>query len=280
MIGKKIIFKKPDFKNLDKNYCYVDMHHHSNYSDTTTKVSSIIKKAKKNGFGVAVTDHNLVKGSIEAFKNKKGVFVVPGVEVSSMEGPHLLVYFYNIRELEEFFEKHIKNKICGNPFIRTKIKFDDLVEHTKRYNCVTCLAHPIDVRHLNLISRVAIGKISPEALKDVDAVEVFCGRITRKMNITAIGLCEIMGKAYTGGGDGHALFDLGSVLTYSKTDSLNDFLDAIKKKKNYIIGNESRIASYSKQAYVYLKDLRGYFRSHYEMIKMLREEKKSGKGLG
>jgi len=47
--------------------------------------------AKRNGLdGVAITDHNTVKGALKLVKRKpRGLIVIPGIEVSTQQG-HLL----------------------------------------------------------------------------------------------------------------------------------------------------------------------------------------------
>ena len=102
----RVLFLKPRIGQL-KSYGFncVDMHMHSNVSDGINKVETIFKKAKKKGFGVSITDHNEIKGSIKACR-QKSVMIIPGIEVNTMEGPDDLFYFYNVDELKEFYNKH------------------------------------------------------------------------------------------------------------------------------------------------------------------------------
>ena len=56
-------FGKPNHSLLRKQgFTSVDMHLHSNYSDGSANVISLLKKAKKMGIGLAITDHNEVAG--------------------------------------------------------------------------------------------------------------------------------------------------------------------------------------------------------------------------
>jgi hypothetical protein len=43
--------------------------------------------------GVAITDHNEIRGAVE-MDRIRDVLSIPGIEVTSGEGSHLLVYFY------------------------------------------------------------------------------------------------------------------------------------------------------------------------------------------
>lgn len=73
-----------------------DLHIHSTYSyDATTTVRAILKQAADVHLDViAITDHDEVRGALEACKlaHQYGIEVIPGVEVSTKEG-HLLALF-------------------------------------------------------------------------------------------------------------------------------------------------------------------------------------------
>ena len=74
----------------------IDLHMHSNYSDGTYSVDEIISEAKKlNLTQIAITDHNILDGSILASNNKE-IDTIVGTELSvDYKGNevHLLGYF-------------------------------------------------------------------------------------------------------------------------------------------------------------------------------------------
>ena len=72
----------------------VDMHIHTRHSDAAISIPSLLTRAKHLGTGVAITDHNEIHGVVEACQQSHGVLVIPGIELSSLEGPHILLYFY------------------------------------------------------------------------------------------------------------------------------------------------------------------------------------------
>jgi len=81
-----------------KEILKLDLHIHSQYSeDAGGTPKEIIKSLKKKGInGMCITDHNTVKGSLEALKIcPKDFIVIPGSEISTLEG-HILGL--NIRE--------------------------------------------------------------------------------------------------------------------------------------------------------------------------------------
>ena len=75
----------------------IDLHIHSNYSDGTFSIEEIISKAKELGLKqIAITDHNILKGSLAASKIADGIDFVIGTELSTAykdEEVHLLSYF-------------------------------------------------------------------------------------------------------------------------------------------------------------------------------------------
>ena len=74
-----------------------DLHSHSIYSDGGYTIDELIDRAIKNKVDVlAVTDHDCVDGSKEAFYTKKDIKIVYGLELSTErngESVHILGYF-------------------------------------------------------------------------------------------------------------------------------------------------------------------------------------------
>ena len=67
----------------------LDLHIHSQYSeDGIGSPKEIIKNLKKKGLqGMAITDHNSIKGSLKALKvAPKDFIIIPGVEISTLDG--------------------------------------------------------------------------------------------------------------------------------------------------------------------------------------------------
>ncbi len=81
----------------------IDLHCHSTNSDGTWSVSEILVDAERKGVKVlAISDHDNLKGSREAFEKKGGLFsgqLIPAIEISTLvEGKkvHLLAFFPTI----------------------------------------------------------------------------------------------------------------------------------------------------------------------------------------
>ena len=89
-----------------------DLHIHSvgashDVRDATMTPAAIVDTAAAEGLAmIAVTDHNAIDNvaATIAAGEKKGVFVIPGVELSTAQG-HLLCYLPNLAALKRFFGK-------------------------------------------------------------------------------------------------------------------------------------------------------------------------------
>lgn len=122
----------------------IDLHIHSNYSDGSFSVEEILKLAKLNGLNqISITDHNILKGSIEASKISDINFVI-GVELSvgyDNSEIHLLGYFPNgsdyknvnfiINEGEAYKKVAIMETIENLNEMGIDIQITDLAEFTK-----------------------------------------------------------------------------------------------------------------------------------------------------
>ena len=82
----RIEFEKPDLYELTQKHTVADMHFHSRYSDGANMIKSIVGRAKKLGIGIAVTDHNDIRGAVRLDNYKDDLLTIPGIEVTSQEG--------------------------------------------------------------------------------------------------------------------------------------------------------------------------------------------------
>ncbi len=243
MKRQSIIFARPQHEVLrEKGYNVVDMHNHSCYSDTTTTLHTIAKKVQKLGLGVCLSDHNVVAGNIALAQRYPELFVVPGLEVTTKEMAHVLVYFYSHNEMKDFFAKHIKNKRAANPFIATEVGIQDLVDISKDYNCILAPAHPFAFpKRFNFIAALERGVVKKDVLNDIAAIEVICGANVRVMNKKAVAWAASLNKSIIGGSDSHSIGTLGRVVTVSEAHTVEDFLDSVRKRLNSVVGMEQRI---------------------------------------
>lgn len=242
MLRQQIVFKKPAHKTtLQQGFTLVDMHNHSAYSDTTTPIKTIAKKARKLGISLSLTDHNEVAGNIRLAKENPDLLVIPGMEITTKEMAHVLTYFYSHNEMQDFFRKHIKDSRGGNPNLATNVSVTDLLDISKNYNCVVAPAHPFAFpKRFSFISAMERGFVDKSVLQSLHAVEVICGANLRYMNKCAVDWAQALDKATIGGSDSHSIGTLGSVVTATEGSTIEEVLNSIKKKQTAVMGTEAK----------------------------------------
>ncbi len=242
MNWRSVVFQKPQHSSiLLEGLSAVDMHNHSEYSDTTTPITTIAKRATKLGIGVALTDHNEVAGNIKLAEDNPDLLVIPGLEITTKEMAHVLTYFYSHDEMQDFFDTNIKDSRGGNPNLATKVSVTDLLDMTKDYNCVIAPAHPFAFpKRFSFISAMERGFVDKKVLKSLHGVEVICGANLRHMNHCAVDWADELNKATIGGSDAHTIGSLGSVVTVSEGSTVEEVLTAIKRKRTSVVGSEAK----------------------------------------
>lgn len=218
----------------------VDMHFHTNHSDSPTSVRSALKLARKRGMGLAITDHNTISGAEEALRDGKGVLVVPGMEVSAADGPHILLYFYDRGSMREYYERHVAPFKRKSPYLAITLDSWDIVRRAAGYNCVRVAAHPYGYLLFNkgLQKCIEAHYLEQEILEWFDGVEVLCGGMTKALNDRAGDLAERFRKGRTGGTDGHLLMELGKVVTVGPSPDLEGFLEDVVELRTRALGTE------------------------------------------
>jgi predicted metal-dependent phosphoesterase TrpH len=269
---KKVSFEKPDYKGLIVNgFSLFDMHVHTKHSDGANKVETILKRAKKLGIGVAITDHNEIIGALNAWNNSLGVPVIPGIELTTLEGLHLLFYFPSSSGLEDFYVRHIQNNKFDHPNFTTGVKTSEILRLAKNYDCLVSSAHPFSPSRLGLWNNLKSGLTDESILGDIPAFEVLCGSNLRGMNKKAIRWAWELDKCVTGGSDAHIFSEVGKIVTYSKAKDIPSFLADVKNGNVSIVGlepkNPSRLASYTPSLYHnYIRNFKPAIKVKYKYV--------------
>ena len=187
-----------------------DLHVHSKYShDSVLEPKTILKIAKKREMdGVAVTDHNTIKGGLETLKlNKDKDFqVIVGAEIRTEYGDIVGL----------FLDDDIANR-----------RFEDTIEEIKKQGGLSVLAHPFR-RH----------QPSEKMLNQVDLVEAFNARSQEYCNAGALALSKKHNLSIVGGSDAHLSFEIGRGKTIVYND-LNDIPSSLIKGYTVAEGIES-----------------------------------------
>lgn len=171
-----------------KEFEEFDFHIHSNFSfDSILPVKKIIKTASIRGLqGIAITDHNTIKGGLEARKVikelKSDLQVIIGEEVRTEFGDLIGL----------FLTEEIKSK-----------KFDEMVDEIKEQDGFIVLPHPF--KSMNLIPMDVIEKL--------DAIEILNGRTHPLLNKKAQQIAYDHNILCIAGSDAHLNSEIGGIRT-------------------------------------------------------------------
>jgi len=234
----RIQFKKPNLPELIRQYTVVDLHFHTHYSDGNNSIEEIARQAGKLGIGVAITDHNEIRGAVE-IDSYKDILSIPGIEITSKEGTHILVYFYDVKSLKRFYKNDVKPFLGDTVMSSTSLKMEEIIKRARAFKTVTVFPHPYSPVFTGIHNSYFPQERLDQLFKMIDGVEVINSGNLKKSNLKCALLGFNLNKAIAGGSDGHTLVYLGKVVCYAQCkNSRKAFLDAVRKKQNKVIGKE------------------------------------------
>ena len=195
-----------------------DLHIHSKYSsDGVLDPEKIVKIAIKRGLnGIAITDHNTIKGGIEAKKYENEEFkVIVGSEISTDRGEIIGL----------FLSEEVKSK-----------NVPDVISEIKDQNGIIIIPHPFDeLRH-------SAFHPTEEDVKFIDVIEGFNSRcVFQKYNENAIEFAKKHNLLITAGSDAHFLNEVGNAGIITKTE---DVREEILKSDVEIFGKKSPLINH------------------------------------
>jgi len=235
---------------------YYDLHIHSALSpcgDEDMTPNNIVNMAMLKGLDViAVTDHNISANSSVCLELglKKGIIVIPGMEVQTKEEVHVLCLFESSEKIQAFGKElntHFewlpnREKVLGNQLVfdendtviceekRLLIYSIDLsiyalVDMVHRYDGLAIPAH-IDRRAFSIIAN--LGFISPDL--NVDALEL-SKRTPHKEFIEKNPIYK--NYPYVFNSDAHYLHDISERLHWIEAEdrSIKSIFKALKESK-------------------------------------------------
>ena len=234
---RRIAFAYPDLTALIKKYAVVDLHFHSRYSDGFNDIAAIAKRARKLGIGIAITDHNRIGGAVE-IDRYRDVFSIPGIEITSKEGAHLLVYFYEVKALEMFYSElapYVGREILAS----TALSMESIIACAREYRSVIIFPHPYCAVYTGICNPMFSEKRQEALIAMVDGIEAINAGNLHRWNLESALLGFNMDMGLTAGSDGHNLFQMGRAVTYAACKKKRAaFLDAVKEKRSRAIGKE------------------------------------------
>jgi len=190
----------------------LDLHIHSMYSEDANGSAKEIKKflQKKGLHGMAITDHNAIKGGKIAQKVTSSDFIViPGVEISTSDG-HLLAY-------------NISKEITKN------LSVEETVEKVLDDGGLPIVPH----LYRNM-SGIKEQKLKPLVSK-ISAIEVYNSCSLPKTNLKTAEIARKYNLGGTGGSDSHEPAYAGNAYTLVNTTDfhIDTILSEIEKKKTW-----------------------------------------------
>ncbi len=214
-----------------------DMHVHTTGSDGLTEPKTLAKYLKKYDFSAAVTDHNGISGAKQALEYNKDI--IPAIEVSALEGPHVLVYFDTYRDLASYYTTSIQEYRGTCPHMAVNRSTEKVINDAKNAGGFVIAAHPygygVSVR--GVMKGIAAGLIPSHLADEVNGLEVICGGLSDKLNLRAEKYVKAHNTCMTGGSDAHVIWEVGRAVTvgYENQTPL-EFLEDVRQKKPVVTG--------------------------------------------
>lgn len=183
-----------------------DLHCHSTFSDGTATIEEIEEHCIKNNLGIALTDHNEIRGAVQLIENGK-IPSIAGMEVSMKGGLELLIYFNHLEEMERFYRKQIEpfKRKCSIAYLQNDLF--PILEYASELDTYISIPHPYAI--LQILAMKRIKRRTPQLLEylfhKIDAVEVFNGKLSGKKNQKAQKFAQKYNKGITIGSDAHEL---------------------------------------------------------------------------
>lgn len=198
-----------------------DMHVHTKYSLWAySEMKDIVKYAEKAGLdGIAICDHDTLKGVKEFKKIKTDLKLIPGIEITAKGGDILA---YGVNEL-----------------IPKGLSPEETIEKIHQQGAVAFAAHPFSFVK-------GIGKRVMSM--NFDGYEVFNAKASKNANNTALLTAAEMHAAMTAGSDSHQPVFIGKAYSIFE----GDFFSAVKSRKMCYFGE---YVSYSKIIKEYIKNI-------------------------
>ncbi|MBP7341634.1 MAG: PHP-associated domain-containing protein [Smithellaceae bacterium] len=236
--SSRIKFEKPDLALLRREHAVFDMHFHTHYTDGRDAVWIIAARARALGIGVAITDHNDIRGAME-MEHYRDVPCIPGIEITSREGTHILVYFYERRHLKKFYTTFVRPFLGKDLMSSTRLGMEEIIHCAKLFPSVTVFPHPYCVAYTGICNINFDAPRLERLWESVDGVEAINAENIHRWNLRCARLAVDLKKAVTGGSDGHSLYSLGKVVTYAACENTGPaMLDAVKSGVTRVIGKE------------------------------------------
>lgn len=229
------VYHEPFKADNQRRSC--DMHTHTSSSDGLVSAKNIGKLSEKYNRYISITDHNTISGSKIAREFTDNI--IPGIEISAIDGPHLLVYFDRFSELSYYYDKYIRDCKLTCPHTAVSLKTEKIIRDAKSEGGFVIAAHPygygVSVR--GVMKAVDLGLVPKTAAEEIDGLEIICSGLTKDKNKKAEDYAFLKNMCITGGSDAHVLREYGRAgnIGYINETPL-EVLEDIRSKKSDVFG--------------------------------------------
>jgi predicted metal-dependent phosphoesterase TrpH len=189
----------------------VDLHLHSRYSpDSATSLEALIARCRECGLDrIALTDHNVVEGSLELAALAPELAIV-GEEAKTREG--------------EVIGLFITDRIP--PYLRP----EEAMDLIHQMGGLVYVPHPLDRNRAHYSSERLV-ELAPR----IDIVEVYNPWAEAAANRAAADLAAELGKVTASGSDAHGVRELGrSWMEMDDFDGPADFLEKLAHARHVV----------------------------------------------
>ena len=200
----------PDDPLADRDWITIDLHLHTDWShDCSIPTEDLLDHAEEIGLGgIAVTDHNVFGGALEAVELARGrdLIVIPGEEVKTDNQGEVIGLF-----LEEEIPRGMT--------------FADTIAAIREQGGLIYLPHPFDRLHA-----IPDPATIHRHLSEIDVLEVYNARLLRdSFNDEALRFARKYRLLQGAGSDAHVLQGVGTgVVRMRRFDGPEEFLLAVR----------------------------------------------------
>jgi predicted metal-dependent phosphoesterase TrpH len=223
--------EQPSLDDLRLDHDLVDLHFHTLWSDGLATPMQALHRARELRIKLAITDHNKIEGLLQAWQlagDEAAKWLLPGIEITTAERIHLLVYFRRPEHLRDFFLRAVKPWRPKGATATTPINrpVGHLLEELRAWPHFTAAAHPFAFAKNGWMTVRQQHQHIGALLDDLDAVEVLNGQEIDAGNASSEDLASLRGLGRVAGSDGHSLGELGNVLAAVPRGA--DLFDALR----------------------------------------------------
>jgi len=197
----------------------IDMHVHTNYSDSTGTVEEVVESARSKGLdGIAITDHDTLEGAKIAKRVQDDLIIISGEEVKTNRGEIIA--------------------LGNNDLIPRELTIEEAIDRVHLQHGLVFVPHP---------TVPLFGELRESEIRDlpIDGLEVFSAvwPLANYYALKNMAMAERLGLPMIAGSDSHSPETVGDAYTIVEAEdrSVSSILEAIKLRKAKVYCRSSRV---------------------------------------